>query len=75
MSPTPWSAKIRAAPIYGIPSLNVDKPKTVIVVKCSLSAGFVGPPNLLLARVNTLMSLGDGKQAVLDLTSALNEAA
>ena len=58
-----------------MPILNVDKAKTVVVIKRSLSAGFAGLPNPLFAKDNTLMVFGDGKQAVVDLTSALNEAA
>ena len=56
-----------------MPILNVDKAKTVVVVKRSLSAGFAGLPNPLFAKDNTLMLFGDGKGAVLDITTALKE--
>jgi len=70
----PMAREDKGSPIYGMPILNVDKAKTVIVVKRSLSPGFAGLPNPLFAKDNTLMMFGDGKQAVVDLTSALNEA-
>lgn len=71
----PMAREDKGSPIYGMPILNVDKAKTVVVIKRSLSPGFAGLPNPLFAKDNTLMVFGDGKQAVIDLTSALNEAA
>ncbi|HEX5678583.1 MAG TPA: NAD(P)(+) transhydrogenase (Re/Si-specific) subunit beta, partial [Alcanivorax sp.] len=46
---------------------------TVVVVKRSLSPGFAGLPNPLFAMDNTLMLFGDGKGAVVDITTALKE--
>jgi NAD(P) transhydrogenase subunit beta len=63
------------SPIAGMPIINVDKARTVIVVKRSLSPGFAGIPNPLFAANNTLMLFGDGKQAVLDIIAALKESA
>lgn len=71
----PMAREDKGSPIYGMPILNVDKARTVVVVKRSLSPGFAGLPNPLFANDNTLMIFGDGKQAVLGLTSALAEAA
>ena len=53
--------------------LDVDKARTVVVIKRSLSPGFAGIPNPLFAADNCLMFFGDGKKAVLDLTAALKE--
>lgn len=59
------------SPIAGMPILDVDKARTVIVVKRSLSPGFAGIPNPLFAADNTLMYFGDGKKAILDLVAAI----
>ncbi len=64
-----------SSPIAGMPILDVDKARTVVVVKRSLSPGFAGIPNPLFAADNTLMFFADGKKAVLDLVSAVKEAA
>ena len=61
------------SPIAGMPILDVDKSRTVIVVKRSLSPGFAGIPNPLFAMDNTLMLFGDGKKAMIDLVAALKE--
>jgi NAD(P) transhydrogenase subunit beta len=69
----PLAREDKGSPIYGMPILNVDKARTVVVVKRSLSPGFAGLPNPLFAKDNTLMLFGDGKQSVLDMTTALKE--
>lgn len=61
------------SPIAGMPVIDVDKARTVIVVKRSLSPGFAGIPNPLFAADNTLMFFGDGKKAFLEMVSALKE--
>jgi len=61
------------SPIAGMPILDVDKARSVVVIKRSLSPGFAGIPNPLFAADNTLMYFGDGKKAVLDLVAALKE--
>lgn len=62
------------SPIAGMPILNVDKSRTVVVVKRSLSPGFAGIPNPLFAADNTLMMFGDGKKALLELIAAVKES-
>lgn len=59
------------SPIAGMPILDVDKARTVVVVKRSLSPGFAGIPNPLFAMDNTLMYFADGKKAILDLVAAI----
>ena len=64
-----------SSPIAGMPILDVDKSRTVVVIKRSLSPGFAGIANPLFAANNTLMLFGDGKEVVLDLIAAIKEAA
>ena len=61
-------------PIAGMPILDVDQARTVVIIKRSLSPGFAGIPNPLFAADNTLMFFGDGKQAIVELVEALKEA-
>ena len=61
------------SPIAGMPIIEVDKCRTVIVIKRSLSPGFAGIPNPLFAMPNTLMYFADGQQAVLDIVKAVKE--
>lgn len=63
-----------SSPIAGMPILNVDKARSVVVIKRSLSPGFAGIPNPLFAADNTLMFFEDGKKAIMDLIAALKES-
>ena len=62
------------SPIAGMPIIDVDKARTVVVVKRSLSPGFAGIPNPLFAADNCLMMFGDGKKAMTELVTALKES-
>jgi NAD(P) transhydrogenase subunit beta len=62
-----------SSPIAGMPIIDVDKCRTVVVIKRSLSPGFAGIPNPLFAGDNTLMLFNDGKKAFLDLMTAVKE--
>jgi NAD(P) transhydrogenase subunit beta len=62
------------SPIAGMPILDVDKSRTVVMIKRSLSPGFAKIPNPLFAADNTLMYFADGKAAVQEITSAFKEA-
>jgi NAD(P) transhydrogenase subunit beta len=62
------------SPIAGMPIIDVDKARTVVIIKRSLSPGFAGIPNPLFAADNTLMFFSDGKKAMLDLLTALKES-
>ncbi len=70
----PMARNAEGSPIYGMPILNVDKARTIVVIKRSLSPGFAGLPNPLFALDNTLMVFGDGKKAVVDMATALEAA-
>jgi NAD(P) transhydrogenase subunit beta len=60
-------------PIAGMPILNVDEARSVVIIKRSLSPGFAGIANPLFAADNTLMLFGDAKQMAMDLYAALKE--
>jgi H+-translocating NAD(P) transhydrogenase subunit beta len=62
-----------AGPIGGMPILDVDKARTVVVIKRSLSPGFAGIANPLFAADNTLMLYGDGREMVEALLKVLRE--
>ena len=64
----------RSSPIYGMPILDVDKARTVMVIKRSLSPGFAGIDNELYYIDKTLMLFGDAKAFVGSLLRALTTA-
>ena len=70
----PLGRETSGNPMAGMPILDVDKARTVVVIKRSLSAGFAGIDNPLFAADNSLMLFGDGKQAVDDMVTAYKGA-
>ncbi|MBZ4684132.1 MAG: H+-translocating transhydrogenase subunit beta [Fusobacteriaceae bacterium] len=57
------------SPIYGMPVINVDKARTVIVMKRSLNPGFAGIDNPLFFNENTRMLFGDAKKSTQGLVA------
>ncbi len=62
-----------ASPIYGMPILNADKARTVIVCKRSMNAGYAGIENELFGYPNCLMLFGDAKTSMTKVVSELKE--
>ncbi len=65
----------KSSPIYGMPILNVDQARTVMVIKRSMSPGFAGIDNPLYYLDKTLMLFGDAKGFVTELVKELAEVA
>jgi NAD(P) transhydrogenase subunit beta len=61
----------KSSPIYGMPILNADKAKNVIVIKRGKGAGFSGIENALFYLDNTRMLYGDGQAAIAQLIQAV----
>jgi len=61
----------KSSPIYGMPILNADKAKNVIVIKRGQGAGFSGIENALFFLDNTRMLYGDGQKAAAELVNAI----
>jgi NAD(P) transhydrogenase subunit beta len=61
------------SPIYGMPILDVDKAKTVIVCKRSMNPGFAGIDNELYVQPHTYMLFGDAKSTAQKLAEAMKQ--
>ena len=64
----------KASPVYGMPILDVDKARTVMVIKRSMKPGFAGIENELYFMDRTLMVFGDAKACVTDLVKYLGRS-
>jgi NAD(P) transhydrogenase subunit beta len=62
-----------SSPIYGMPILNVDKAKSVIVLKRSMASGFSGVQNELFFLDKTNMLFGDAKESVEGMVKEIRE--
>ncbi|MFN4244704.1 MAG: NAD(P)(+) transhydrogenase (Re/Si-specific) subunit beta [Brevinematia bacterium] len=69
----PMARDAKDTPIYGMPILDVDKAKTVIVIKRSLAPGFAGIPNPLFINENTLMLFADAKPGLSEIVREYKE--
>jgi NAD(P) transhydrogenase subunit beta len=61
----------KSSPIYGMPILNADKAKNVIVIKRGKGAGFSGIENALFYLDNARMLYGDAQKAAAELIQAI----
>ena len=64
----------RASPIYGMPILEVEQAKSVLVLKRSMNPGFAGIENELFYRPQTSMLFGDAKQSLQRLIAEVRQA-
>ena len=60
-----------SSPIHGMPILNVDRSKSVIVLKRSMNSGFAGIDNPLFYAEGTTMLFGDAKKSVSEVSDEL----
>lgn len=70
----PSARTVKSSPIYGMPILDVDKAKRVIVLKRSMSPGFSGVDNELYNRDNTWLLFGDAKDSLTKLAYGFKKA-
>ena len=62
-----------SSPIYGMPILNVDKAKSVIVLKRSMASGFAGIENELFFLDKTSLLFGDAKDSIEEMTREIKD--
>jgi H+-translocating NAD(P) transhydrogenase subunit beta len=69
----PDALKNETSPIYGMPIIEVERAKTVFVLKRSMNTGFAGIQNPLFFKDNTRMLFGDAKETVSTLVSEFKD--
>jgi len=67
----PAAREEKSSPIYGMPIIEADRCKSVIVMKRSMAAGFAGIENHLFYKDNTRMLFGDAKASLQTLITQL----
>jgi NAD(P) transhydrogenase subunit beta len=70
----PAAREQEGSPIYGMPIINADNARTVLVLKRSMAAGFAGVDNPLFIMENTRMLFGDAKATLQQLISEFKES-
>lgn len=70
----PAARTVKSSPIYGMPILDVDKAKKVIVLKRSLAPGFSGVDNELFHTDHTWLLFGDAKDSLTKLAYGFKRA-
>jgi NAD(P) transhydrogenase subunit beta len=71
----PAARSDKSSPIYGMPILNADKARSVLVLKRSMAAGFAGIENELFYMPNCMMVFGDARKTVGELSAVLKQRA
>ena len=67
------AARSGEGPLAGMPIIDADKARTVVIIKRSLSVGYAGVDNDLFYMDKTMMLFGDGKAMMGDLNTAVKE--
>jgi NAD(P) transhydrogenase subunit beta len=70
----PAAREDQSSPIYGMPILEVDKARNVVVLKRSMNPGFAGIENRLYYEPQTVMLFGDAKESVTKLVAEVKSA-
>ena len=65
----PDARENEGSPIYGMPVIEVDRAKTVFILKRSMAVGFAGIENPLFLKENSRMLFGDAKESISTLVS------
>jgi NAD(P) transhydrogenase subunit beta len=63
----------KGSPIYGMPILDVDKSRNIIVIKRSLNPGFAGIDNELFYGEKTVMLFGSARDKVSELVNEIKQ--
>jgi H+-translocating NAD(P) transhydrogenase subunit beta len=69
----PAAKEDKGSPIYGMPIIEADKARTVIVLKRSMRSGFAGIENPLFFKENTRMLFGDAKESINKVTEQFKQ--
>jgi H+-translocating NAD(P) transhydrogenase subunit beta len=68
----PAARNAKDSPIYGMPILEVDRARTVVIVKRSMASGFAGVENELFYNPKTMMVFGDAKKVLADVVKRMH---
>jgi NAD(P) transhydrogenase subunit beta len=68
------AAREKGNPLSGMPILNVDEARSVIIIKRSLKPGFAGVDNPLFYEPKTLMVFADAREAMVEILAALKQS-
>jgi NAD(P) transhydrogenase subunit beta len=66
-------ARSGEGPLGGMPIINADAARIVVIIKRSLSVGYAGVDNDLFYEDSTMMLFGDGKKMMNELNAAIKE--
>ncbi len=69
----PAANEDKGSPLYGMPVINVDKARTVMVLKRSMNPGFAGVENPLFFKDNTRMIFGDAKDTIQSIVNEFKD--